>query len=175
MGKAHQPEVCRQLQVEAQPPLLARPPWFMLRGRLMGGSGEAGIPAASPASASYEEAVAGRREVVQFFTGVGVIDDRAYRRQNIDRFAFMTGAIAAFAMPASLGLVLGIEAEVQQSVLVWTCDQENIAAAAAIAAAGSAARDKFFAAKSQAAVAAIACFDVDTAFVADHVSNEVNA
>src|SRR5260370_5388770 len=172
MGKAHQPDVGKQLQLEAQRSLLTRPPWFMLRGRLMGGSGEAGIPAASPASASYQEALAGRREVVQFFTGVGVIDDRAYRRQNIDRFAFMTGAIAAFAMPASLGLVLGIEAEVQQSVLVWTCDQENIAATAAIAAAGSAARDKFFAAKSQAAVAAVTCFSGDTDFVDEHGSNE---
>src|SRR5258708_28279049 len=71
-------------------------------------------------------------------------------------------------MPPALGLVLGIEAEVEQGVLMRSGYQIDIAAAAAIAAAGAAMRDIFLPPKGQAAITAIPCFYVDFDFVDEH-------
>ena len=66
------------------------------------------------------------------------------------------GAVAALAVPAALGLVLGVETEMEQRVVVLAGDQYDVAAAAAVAAARTAARDKLLPPERQAAVAAVA-------------------
>jgi hypothetical protein len=80
-------------------------------------------------------------------------------------FAVVAGAVAAFAVPAALRRVFGIEAEMQQRVAVDGRDHDDVAAAAAIAAAGSAARHVLLAPESQTAVAAVARFDCDSYFI----------
>ena len=147
--------------------------WFMLGRRLVSGGSEAGIAASATAATSCEKALARGGEIVEFLASLGVVHYGPHRRQDIDRMAFVTGAITALAMAASLGFVLGIEAEVQQCVLVGAGDQENISAAAAIAAAGTAARDKLLAAKGHAAITTVACFYEDPDFVDKHGMNKL--
>jgi len=65
--------------------------------------------------------------------------------------------------------VFGVEPEMQKGVLVLTGDEANIAAAAAIAAARTAARDIFFAPKSQTAIATVAGLYVDPDFINEHL------
>ena len=133
----------------------------MLGRRLVGGGGEARV--ASPAAAALrdDKAVAGVGEIVQQLAGLGVVDDGADRSGDLDRFAFAALAVAAFAVTAALGFMLGIETEMQQRVVVLAGDHGDVAAAAAVAAAGAAARDVFLAAKRQAAVAAVAGFHAE--------------
>src|SRR3984957_14484823 len=125
---------------------------FVLGWSLVGGGGEAGISAPAAAAAGHQKALAGNGEVVQFFAGLGVVDHRAHRRQDIDRFAFVTCAIAPLAMAASLRCVLGIEAKFKQGFLVRAGAQIDSSAATAVATAGTTARHKSLAAKGLAAV-----------------------
>src|SRR5581483_228560 len=80
----------------------------------------------------------------------------------------MPGAIAALTVAAALCLVLGIVAECQQRILMLRRDQYDVAAAAAVAAAGAAFRNVFFAAKGQTAVAAITGLHQNSCFVDEH-------
>jgi hypothetical protein len=64
--------------------------------------------------------------------------------------------------------MFGIETEVKQRVVVLAGDQSHVAAVASIAAAGSAARNEFFAPKREAAVTAVAGFDRNYDFVDKH-------
>src|SRR5258708_17635617 len=111
----------------------------MLCRSLVCGCSEAGISASATAATSHQKALARRGEIVEFFAGFGVVDYRAHRRQDIDRRAFVTRAITAFAVAAPLGFVLGIEAAIEQRVLVRTGNQIDIPSAAAIATAWTAA------------------------------------
>src|SRR5689334_20608988 len=73
--------------------------------------------------------------------------------------------IAALAMASALGLVLGIEAKVEQRVVVLSSDHHHVAAASAVTAAGSAARHEFFAPERKTPVAAVSSFDGNDDFV----------
>src|SRR5580658_6933606 len=126
---------------------------LVLGGSLMRGRGEVLITAPATAAASNDEPFAGLREIVQLFAGVVVVDDGPNRHGNIFRRPVAAGALAAFAVPSSLGFMLGIETEMQQRVVVFARDKNHIAAVPAIAAAGSATRDKFLAAERQTAIA----------------------
>ena len=66
------------------------------------------------------------------------------------------------------GFELGVEAEVDERVLGGRRDDVDGAAAAAVAAVGTAAGDELLAAEAQAAVAAVAGRDLDVDFVDEH-------
>ena len=68
-------------------------------------------------------------------------------------------------MTAALRRVFGVEAEMEQRVAVDGRDHGDVAAMAAIAAAGAAARYVFLAPERKTAVAAVACFDGDNYFI----------
>jgi hypothetical protein len=71
-------------------------------------------------------------------------------------------------MPAALRLVLGIKTELDERVLVLGGNQEDVAAAAAIAAAWPATRNILLAPKGQATVAAIPGLYQDASFIYKH-------
>ena len=133
----------------------------MLGGRLVGGGGEARVASSAPPASGDHEAVAGLGEIVQHFAGLGVVDNGADRRRHIHRVALAPFSIAALAVAAALGFMLGIETEMEKRVVVLAGHQRDIAAAAAVAAAGTAARNVLLAPKGQAAVAAVAGFHVE--------------
>jgi hypothetical protein len=71
----------------------------------------------------------------------------------------VASTLAALAVAAPLAFVLGIEAEMQKSIVVLAGDQYHIAASASVAPAGAATRDIFLAPERKTAVAAVAGFD----------------
>ena len=73
--------------------------------------------------------------------------------------------VAALAVTAALGLVFGIETEMEQRVVVLARDHHHVTAAPAVAAARTAARDKLLAPERKTAVAAVAGFDGNDDFV----------
>ena len=142
---------------------------FVLGRRLVGGGGEARIAPAAASALGDDEPLARLGEIV---TAVR----RCRRRRpscrpapGFDRRAVPPGPVAAFAVTAALGLVLGIEAEMEQRVVVLAGNHDDVAAAAAVAAAGPAPRDELLAAERQAAVSAVAGFYFDSDFVDEHV------
>src|SRR5579885_1571621 len=115
----------------------------MLRRRLMRGGGEVLIaPAATPAFGDNEP-VADACEIVQHLASVVVVDDRPHRHRHLNRSSVATGPIAALAMPAPLGRMLGIESEMEEGVVMLVSEKDDIAAVPAVAAARSTTRDVF--------------------------------
>jgi hypothetical protein len=66
---------------------------------------------------------------------------------------------------AALGFMFGVKTELQEGVLVLAGNQENVAAAASIAAARPATRDVFLATKGQATIAPIPGLDQDAGLI----------
>lgn len=79
-----------------------------------------------------------------------------------------TRTIAAFAMPASLCLVFGIEAKMQECVVMLARSKDDVPAPPSVPAAWTTARNELLAAKREAAVPAVAGFDLDLNFVDEH-------
>src|SRR5471032_1587113 len=169
--KTHQPHVGQQLQFQAQPFLFAGPAGLMFGGRLVRGGGEMLVAASAPAAARHREALIGVSEIVEPLAGHLVIYHGAHRDLHLDGVAFGAGPLAAFAVAAALGLVLRVETEMQQRVGLLAGHQNHIAAAPAIAAARTAARDVFLPAECQAAVAAVAGLDQNSDFVNKHAGS----
>jgi hypothetical protein len=71
-------------------------------------------------------------------------------------------------MPATLGGVFRVEAEMEERVMVLACYHRDIAAASAIAAARPSARHVFLAPEREATVSAIAGLDADFDFIDKH-------
>jgi hypothetical protein len=147
----------------------------MLGGRLVRGCGETRVAFSTSAAAGYKEALARRREVVQTFAAGLVVDDGSHRHFELDGLAFGPGAVAALAVPASLRFMFGVKTELDEGVLVLGGYHEHVAAAAAIAAARSAAGNVLLAAKSQAAVAAVAGLYQDASFIDEQLSDFLDA
>src|SRR4051812_11953404 len=97
-----------------------------------------------------------------------VIDDGANGNLQNDVVASLPGAVRAFAVAAALRIVLGIEAEVDQRVVRLARFHDDVAAAPAIAAARSTARNELLPAEGNAAVAAVAGLDADFRFINEH-------
>jgi len=72
-------------------------------------------------------------------------------------------------MPATLGLLLRPVAKLNQRIVALARTQHDVAAARAIAAAGPASRNEFFAPEGNAAVAAVAGFHANGGFINEHV------
>ena len=73
--------------------------------------------------------------------------------------AIFAGTIRAFAVSSAFGFVFGIVTQMKQSIYTFVRFEPDITADSAVAARRSAARNKFFAAKSRYAVSAVARFD----------------
>jgi len=69
---------------------------------------------------------------------------------------------------AALSFVLGVEAELQQCIGVLAANHDDVAAAAAIATAGSAARDELLPAEGKATVTAVAGLYENSDFINKH-------
>src|SRR5690242_10668219 len=111
----------------------------------MRGGSEARIATASSTAARENKPVIGCGEIVQLLAGGCIVDDRANRHRQFDRFAYSACAVAPFSVPASLGFMLWIEAEVEKSIVMGARCQNHVAATAAIAAARPAARNELLA------------------------------
>jgi len=77
----------------------------------------------------------------------------------------VTRAVAAFAVPAALRRVFGIETEMEQRIAMDGGDHDDVAATAAIAAARATPRHVLLAPECEASVAAVAGFHRDFYFI----------
>ncbi len=147
---------------------LARPARFVLARRLMHRSGETSIAASAASAARNHEPLIGGGELECLLAGLVVVDDRPDRNFQKYVAALASGLVGAFAVTSALGLVLGIEAEMHERVVALAGFHDDVAALAAIAAGGPAARDKLLPAECHAAVAAVAGLYLDFCFVDEH-------
>ncbi len=134
----------------------------------MSRSSEAGITLSAASPFGYDETLIRRRKIEELFARFGVVHDGSDRNKDFLISPGMAGALAAFAMTSAFGGVLGVEAQMQKSVVMFASDKDHITAASAIAAARAAARNKFLAAKCQATVAAVAGFHGYYNFINEH-------
>src|SRR5208282_4651798 len=88
--------------------------------------------------------------------------------------ALAPGPVGTFAVASALRLVLGVEAEVDEGVVALAGFHDDVAAAAAVAARGPAARDELLAAEGEASVAAVASLYADIGFVDKHLKAVVS-
>jgi hypothetical protein len=102
------------------------------------------------------------------FAGFLVVKGSADGDLEDDGVAVEAGAVGAHAVLAALALVFGVVAEVDEGVVALRAFHDNVAAAAAVAARGTAAGDELLAAEGHAAVAAVAGFDANFCFIDEH-------
>src|SRR5271166_2846760 len=143
-------------------------PVLMLARRLMHRSCETRVASPPAAAASDYHALIGRGKVEDLFAGLFIVDDCSHGDfENYVR-TFAPGFVRAFAVASALGLVFGIEAEVDQRIVALAGLHDHVAALAAVAARRPSARNIFFAAEGHAAVATVAGFDSDFSFIDEH-------
>jgi len=134
----------------------------------MPGLGEVLVTAPSAASLRQQDALAGLGQISQLLPGMLVGDDGADRHQQHHVLARVPGTVGAFAVAAAVGFELAIKPVAKQRVIVRIGLDHDAAAVAAVAAGGSAARDKFFAAKRHATIAAVAGLHANLSFINEH-------
>jgi hypothetical protein len=70
-----------------------------------------------PPFAAIQECPPGA-EIEKLLAGFGIVNDRAHRNRQFNAGAIFARFVAAFAVAAALGCVFGIEAKVQQCVVM---------------------------------------------------------
>src|SRR5258708_7990532 len=168
VGKTDQTGVGEQLELQPEPLLLARASRLMFRGRLVSGRREMLVSATAAAAAGDEEPLAGSREVVQKLTCCVVVYHCPHGHRQLDGVSLAARPVTALAVPAAFGLMFGVKTEMEERVVVVACDHDDVAATAAVAAAGSSTGHELLPTEGQAAVAAVARFDLDSDFVDKH-------
>ncbi len=173
VGKAHEPDVGEQTQLQRQPSLLARQAPLPEAGGLPGGGGEVLVAGAAAAPVGEHHARPGRQQLpgaarqLPLLLGVG-LDPRARRNRQLQRLPVGSVAHAILRRdrrgrpgsgPAPVGL------EVTQGVVA---DGQHVPAAPAVTAVGSAPGNVGFAAEADGAVAAGPGLDVDPRAVVEH-------
>ncbi len=134
VGVADEAGVSEETELEAVGALLACAAEFVLARGLMGAGGEVLVAASAASALGDDDGLVGACEVVDQLAGGVVVEERAYRDFEGGGLAGGSGAVGAFAVSAALGLVLGIEAEVDQGVVAEGGGHEDVAAVAAVAA-----------------------------------------
>ena len=155
--KPHQPYVGQQLQLQPQALLLAGVARLVLGGRLVGGGGEARVALASAAAARHHEPLAGLGEIVQALAGGFVVDHRAHRHVEL-RSSRPSAPVRLLPSPwrPRSALCSGLKRNLSSVFSCVVGHQDDVAAAPAIAAAGTAPRNVLLPPEGQTAVAAVA-------------------
>jgi hypothetical protein len=134
----------------------------------MSGSRETRISSATTAALRRNPAIVGGREIEKLLASFGVIHDRTHRDRNFHIRTVFAGSVTSFAVFATVGRMLGIEAKMQQRVVMCAGFEDYVAAMPAVASAGTAARHKLLAPERQTAVAAVAGFHGNDHFIDKH-------
>jgi hypothetical protein len=99
----------------------------------------------------------------------GVVNERSRRDVNDQILAAEAGHFFAHSGMAARGLPMMTAGEIEEGILVGIGDENNVTAITAIAAVGATLGDVFFPSEGDAAVAAVAGFDLDDGFIDEHV------
>ena len=145
IGQPHQPGIGDQLQAQPDPALLAGPAGVGAARRAVGRALVMRIAEAAIAASKQDMALAGGGEVEQHLLILLVEDLGADRHAQHHILAGGAGAVGAHAVMAFLGLEMLQIAVVDERVEIGRRLDHDIAAAAAIAAVGTAELDEFLA------------------------------
>ena len=140
--------------------------------RLVDGAREALVAAAARAGAGHDRALAGDDEVVARAVEPGGLRPGRHPHDEV----LPVGAVAqrALAVAPALRLVVGAALEGLQVAQRVVAEQDDVPAAAAVAAVGAAARDVRLAPEGEAAVPAPAPLDEDPCPVVQHATSTVS-
>jgi len=117
------------------------------------------IAMSSSAALCDEHSLARLREVVKQVSGFVIVNGGAYRDSDLHVFAILAMPIAALAVMAASCAKDVIEAKLQKSVLMRVCNEVDVSAIAAVAAARTASRNELLTSKCDRPVSAVARFD----------------
>src|SRR5260370_41861097 len=155
VGVADQPDIRQEFQFEAKMALFTGESVLMFARGLMPGLGKVLI-AASAASAVGDEDALARRGEVSDGSALIVKHQRADRNLQNHVLSGVAGAVGAFSVGAAIGLEFAVVAVAQQRVVVLLGFPVDVAAIAAVASGGAAARNIFLAPQGHAAGTPIA-------------------
>ena len=126
------------------------------------------IAVAAAPTFGNEHAFSRLGEIVKQLAGLIIVDRSAHGNVYLQMLPRASVTIATLTMPAALGTKNMVVAKFQKRILVRIRDEMNVAAVAAITAAGSASRDKLLPPEGNASVTAVAGLDCDFGFVDEH-------
>ena len=170
VGVADQADVGQQLEFKAIEALFAGAAQLVLARSLVDRSGEVLVAASAASAFGDHYAFIGGFKIMNQLARVLVVEGGADGDLEGDGAAVESGAVGAEAVFAALGFVLGVVAEMDESVVALRTGHDDVAAAAAVAAGGTAAGHEFFAAEGHAAIAAVAGFYANFGFIDEHLS-----
>ena len=171
VGEAHKANIREELEFEAEMTLFAGKSIFVFARGLVPRLREVLIATPTPATMHNKYALAWCGKIRDGFAALRVESERAHRNLQDHVLAGVARAVGTFAVAAAISLELAVVAVTEQRVVVWIGFEINGAAIAAVAAGGAAARNIFFAAKSYAAVAAVAGLHEYFGFINKHGKN----
>ena len=164
VGEADEPHVREELQLQDHVVPLPREAALGEAGGLPGGGGEVGVaPAALAAAAEDEGLVSGH--VLDDLVCLRVPDQGAPGNPDGEGFAVLAAFALALAVHAGLGRIFALVAEVHEGGEVVVHLQDDVAAAAAVAAVGSPGGDVFLPVEGDAPVPAVPGPHRDPCFV----------
>ena len=168
VGETDQADVGDQLQLQVDPPLLARLPQLAEPWSLADGSGEAGVAPAAPATRGHHQALAGDGEVPDQLAALGVGDHRPRGHGQ-----HQIGAVGAAPLgPATRPPVGSVEvaslAIAAEAALVIGDSQHDAPAPAPVAAVRAAHGDVLLVPEADRAASAGAGADVEADLVEEH-------
>ena len=131
------------------------------------------VAEATPSALRQQHALADDGEVggLLLFSRIGVDleNQRADGHGDLEIASATAGTQRTRAVAATLGFIVGIEAEVDERVAVRVGDEEHGTARATVTAIRSALRDELLTTEAEGPPASVACFDVDVDFVDEHL------
>ena len=167
-GVTYKANVSQQLQLQLQPTVFAGFALFG-KGRCTVGAGNiAGIALAAAAAFSSRISLAVLNKVCHNSAGCIITYQSTHRHLNEYGISAYTGAVFGTALTAALGNIFSLVTEVNQGIEIFVRNQDNITAATAVTTVRATLFYKFFSAEAAHAVAAIACFYINSRSVNKH-------
>src|SRR5205823_10210840 len=157
-----------ELELEAEPPLVARPPEVGAARRPVGRGREARVAPAPAGAADREDPLARRCQVPEVLAGVAVGDDGTEGDLEDEIITARAVTVRALTVPAALGVVVTLVVIVEERRQRGIGLEPDAPAVAAVTAVGATARDVFLAAEADAAGAPIAALDENIGLVDEH-------
>src|SRR5947209_808352 len=164
----HQANIRQQLQLQTQDFLFTGEARLMLARGLVRAGGKVLIAASAAPAMRHNDALIGLGEIMNALAAFFVIENGANGYLQHDTVPIAASAVGALAMTPALRFIFRIKSEVHQRVVAFAGFHDYVAAAAAIAARGPAARNKFLPAKRHAAVAAVAGLYTNYCLINEH-------
>ena len=163
--EADQRDVGHQLELQAQPALLARLALLGEAGRPPLVAEELGVAPPAPPAGRGQEPVAVAAQVGEDGVAVELVHDRPLGHVDLQVLAPPAVQVLALAVGAAGGAAVGVVAEGEERGHVAVGDEPDVAALAAVAAVGAAVDDRTLPPEADAARPAVAPADVEPALV----------